>query len=66
MNPKILEQAVTKSDQIAAVLPVPGAVRFDGALIAQNVMAPSRDHLSQRFLQKSKARYKERPEILHI
>ena len=43
----MFEQAVTQSDQIEAVLPVPGAVRFNGTLVAQNVMAPSGDHLNQ-------------------
>ena len=43
----MFEQTVTQSDQIEAVLPVPGAVRFNGTLVAQNVMAPSGDHLNQ-------------------
>mmetsp|Transcript_58780 Transcript_58780/g.122032 ORF Transcript_58780/g.122032 Transcript_58780/m.122032 type:complete len:80 (+) Transcript_58780:754-993(+) len=32
------------------ILPVPGAVRFNGTLVAQNVMAPSGDHIPQSSL----------------
>ena len=57
----MFEQAVTQSDQIEAVLPVPGAVRFNGTLVAQNVMAPSGDHLNQGLPRRSKERYRQRP-----